>query len=111
MPRRVDSVTQDAVFLNIPYDQRFRALYLAYIAGLVHLGLEPRVTLGLPSGIRRLDRIAALIQVAAIRFTTLSRVGLDRNPPFLRRDSTCPLSWVSCGVGEIQPGETHLVCL
>ncbi len=82
MPSRVDSVTQDAVFLNIPYDQRFRALYLAYIAGLVHLGLEPRVTLGIPSGIRRLDRIAALIQGCRYSIHDLSRVGLDRNPPF-----------------------------
>ena len=42
-------ITENAVFLNIPYDQRFRSLYLAYIAGLVHLGFLPRVTLALPS--------------------------------------------------------------
>jgi hypothetical protein len=82
VPRRVGSVTQNAVFLNIPYDQRFRALYLAYIAGLVHLGLEPRVTLGLPSGTRRLDKIVALVQSCRYSIHDVSRVGLDRNPPF-----------------------------
>jgi hypothetical protein len=83
VPRRVDSVTENAVFLNIPYDQRFRSLYLAYIAGLVHLGLEPRVTLGIPSGTRRLDRIATLIESCRYSIHDLSRVGLDRNPPFV----------------------------
>jgi hypothetical protein len=70
------------VFLNIPYDRKFRALYLAYIAGLVHLGLEPRVTLSLPSGTRRLDKIVALIQSCRYSIHDLSRVGLDRNLPF-----------------------------
>jgi hypothetical protein len=83
VPRRVlDDFSEDAVFLNIPYDERFRALYLAYIAGLVHLGLEPRVTLGLPSGTRRLDKIVALIQSCRYSIHDVSRVGLDRNPPF-----------------------------
>jgi hypothetical protein len=82
MPRRIDGVTQNAVFLNIPYDLKFRSLYLAYIAGLVHLGLEPRVTLGLPSGTRRLDKIVALIQSCRYSIHDVSRVGLDRHPPF-----------------------------
>lgn len=82
MARRVVRVAQDAVFLNIPYDGRFRTLYLAYIAGLVHLGLEPRVTLGLPSGRRRLDKISALIESCRYSIHDLSWVGLDRNPPY-----------------------------
>jgi hypothetical protein len=79
--RQLDSVTQNAVFLNIPYDQKFRSLYLAYIAGLVHLGFVPRVTLGLPGGARRLDKIFAEIQGCRYSIHDLSRVGLDRNPP------------------------------
>ena len=75
-------ITENAVFLNIPYDQRFRSLYLAYIAGLVHLGFLPRVTLGLPSGARRLDKISALIESCRYSIHDLSRVGIDRNPPF-----------------------------
>jgi hypothetical protein len=70
------------VFLNIPYDQKFRSLYLAYIAGLVHLGFVPRVTLGLPGGARRLDKIFAEIKGCRYSIHDLSRVGLDRNPPF-----------------------------
>jgi len=80
--RPVESNSQNAVFLNIPYDQRFRSLYLAYIAGLVHLGLVPRVTLGLPSGKRRLDKILEEIQGCRYSIHDLSRVGLDRKPPF-----------------------------
>jgi hypothetical protein len=80
--RRIDSVTENAVFLNIPYDQSFRSLYLAYIAGLVHLGFVPRVTLGLPGGARRLDKILAEIQGCRYSIHDLSRVSLDRNPPF-----------------------------
>jgi hypothetical protein len=80
--QRADDVTQNAVFLNIPYDQKFRSLYLAYIAGLVHLGFVPRVTLGLPGGTRRLDKILAEIQGCRYSIHDLSRVGLDRNPPF-----------------------------
>lgn len=80
--RRDPDVTQNAVFLNIPYDQKFRSLYLAYIAGLVHLGFVPRVTLGLPGGARRLDKILAEIQGCRYSIHDLSRVGLDRNPPF-----------------------------
>jgi hypothetical protein len=80
--QQVDGVSQNAVFLNIPYDQKFRSLYLAYIAGLVHLGFVPRVTLGLPGGTRRLDKIIAEIQSCRYSIHDLSRVGLDRNPPY-----------------------------
>jgi hypothetical protein len=80
--RDVVKIAQDAVFLNIPYDERFRILYLAYIAGLVHLGLEPRVTLSLPSGKRRLDKISELIESCRYSIHDLSWVGLDRNPPY-----------------------------
>jgi hypothetical protein len=80
--RQIDSVSQNSVFLNIPYDQKFRSLYLAYIAGLVHLGFVPRVTLGLPGGARRLDKILEEIQGCRYSIHDLSRVGLDRNLPF-----------------------------
>lgn len=78
MPVRVSPT---AVFLNIPYDQKFRPLYLAYIVGLMQLGLEPRVTLGLPGGARRLDRILELIQGCRYSIHDLSRVELDSTKP------------------------------
>lgn len=82
MRRQNLEAQRNTVFLNIPYDQRFRSLYLAYIAGLVHLGFVPRVTLGLPGGTRRLDKIISEIQGCRYSIHDLSRVDLDRNPPF-----------------------------
>ncbi len=75
------SVEPDSVFLNIPYDNRFSRLYLAYIAGLIELGLTPKVTLGIPGGTARLDRIFALIQTCRYSVHDLSRVQLDLTPP------------------------------
>lgn len=79
------SVSRNAVFINIPYDSRFRSLYLAYIVGLTQLGLEPRATLGIPGGERRLDRILELIQGCAYSIHDLSRVELDRAAPRVPR--------------------------
>jgi hypothetical protein len=42
---------------------------------------EPRVTLGIPGGDRRLDRILALIQSCPYSVHGLSRVEMDRTPP------------------------------
>jgi hypothetical protein len=77
----IPDVTPNAVFLNIPYDDRFKRLYVAYIVGLIQLGLEPRVTLGIPGGQRRLDRIFELVQSCRYSIHDLSRVELDRNSP------------------------------
>lgn len=80
MPRP-PRVKRNFVFLNIPYDKKFRRQYLAYIVGLTHLGLVPKVTLGIPGGERRLDRIYALIKQCRYSFHDLSRVEIDRAPP------------------------------
>ncbi len=69
------------VFLNVPYDVQFRELYIAYIAGLTAFGLEPRATLEIPSGERRLNRILTLMQSCRYSFHDLSRVQLDENAP------------------------------
>src|SRR5580658_941107 len=82
VPPSAGKFAPNAVFLNIPYDQGFRSLYLAYIVGLIHLGFEPRVTLGLPDGTRRLEKILAEIQGCRYSIHDLSWVGLDRKPPF-----------------------------
>ena len=78
MPLRV---SPNAVFLNVPYDEKFRTLYLAYIVGLSQLGLEPRATLEIPGGARRLDRILELIQGCRFSVHDLSRVEMDRVAP------------------------------
>jgi hypothetical protein len=77
----IPPVQPNTVFINIPYDGRFQRLYLANIVGLTMLGLEPRATLGIPGGERRLNRILALIQSCRYSIHDLSRVELDRNSP------------------------------
>jgi len=81
----IPPVTEDAVFLNIPYDKNFQRPYLAYIVGLIQLGLEPRVTLGVPGGERRLDRILELIQSCRYSIHDLSRVEVSRRTPRIPR--------------------------
>jgi hypothetical protein len=65
------------VFLNIPYDEEFQKLYLAYIVGLCFLGLEPHIASAIPGGKRRLDRIVGLIQSSQYSIHDLSRVELS----------------------------------
>jgi len=62
------------VFLNIPYDREFERLYLAYLVGLTILGLEIRVTLGVPNDVGRLDTIIDLIQKCQHSIHDLSRI-------------------------------------
>ena len=52
------------------------------MVGLVRLGFEPRVTFGLRNEKRRLDKILAEIQGCRYSIHDLSRVAVDRNPPF-----------------------------
>jgi hypothetical protein len=70
-----------AAFLNIPYDNEFLELYLAYIAGLTAFGLTPHATLELPGGARRLDRILELIAACHYSFHDLSRIELNQRRP------------------------------
>jgi hypothetical protein len=74
-------IDSKAVFLNIPYDDEFKELYLAYIVGLYQLGLEPQIAAGIPGGERRLDRILALIQSCRYSIHDLSRVEVSATPP------------------------------
>ena len=79
VPRR--RRTPADVFLNVPYDQAFERLFLAYITGISAFGHVPRTTLEIPGGRRRLDRIFELIQSCEHSVHDLSRVELDgRNP-------------------------------
>jgi len=86
MPRRKqrrgeERSARDAVFLNIPYDDQFTDLFLAYVVGIRAYGLIPRATLEIPGGTRRLDRIAVLIRSCTYSVHDLSRVELDPAPP------------------------------
>ncbi len=69
------------VFLNLPYDPKFENLFLSYICAIHAFGMVPRVTLEIPGGMRRLDRIFGLIQSCEYSVHDLSRVQLDRAKP------------------------------
>jgi hypothetical protein len=73
--------SNNAIFLNIPYDDGFRRLYLAYITGLIHLGLDPRATIEIPGGRNRLEKILELIRSCRYSIHDLSRVQQDRTQP------------------------------
>jgi hypothetical protein len=68
-------------FLNIPFDQPFESLYLAYIAGLSGFGLVPQAVLQVPGHERRLDRLIGLLGTCQYSFHDLSRVELDTRRP------------------------------
>ena len=70
----------NAVFLNIPYDEEFRSLYIAYIVGLYQLDLVPHLASEIPGGERRLDRIFDLIRNCRYSIHDLSRVELSVAP-------------------------------
>ncbi|MGA8075732.1 MAG: hypothetical protein WB995_19815, partial [Candidatus Acidiferrales bacterium] len=69
------------VFLNIPYDEKFERLFLAYVCGVTAFGLIPRAALEIPSSTRRLDRILDLLKTCRYSIHDLSRVELDLHRP------------------------------
>jgi hypothetical protein len=69
------------VFLNIPYDEKFERLFLAFISGISAFGLVPRATLEITTSVRRLDRILNLIRQCEYSIHDLSRVQMDRGFP------------------------------
>jgi hypothetical protein len=75
----------NAVFLNIPYDQEFSSLYVAYIVGLYQLDLVPHLASEIPGGDRRLNKIIELIQSCRYSIHDLSRVELSVTPTAVPR--------------------------
>jgi hypothetical protein len=75
----------NAVFLNIPYDEEFTNLYIAYIVGLYQLGLLPHVASEITGGRRRLDRIFELIQSCRYSIHDLSRIEVSAAPAAVPR--------------------------
>jgi hypothetical protein len=74
-------VDPNSVFLNIPYDEEFHQLYLAYVVGIYQLGLVPFLASGIPGGERRLDRVLGLIKSCRYSIHDLSRVELSFSLP------------------------------
>jgi hypothetical protein len=69
-----------SVFLNIPYDEGFEDLYLAYIVGLNQLGLHVNATLAVPNQ-GRLGTIIGLIEESEFSIHDLSRIELSKGIP------------------------------
>jgi len=66
------------VFLNVPFDLKYRPLFFSLIAGLTALGCEPHCVLEVPSaGRNRLDRICELIEACSASIHDLSRITLS----------------------------------
>jgi hypothetical protein len=70
----------NSVFLNLPCDEEFHSIYIAYIVGLFQLGLVPHLASEIPGGDRRLNRIIQLIQSCRYSIHDLSRVELSSAP-------------------------------
>ena len=66
-----------SVFLNVPFDEDYRTLFIALVAGLVALGRKPHCVLEVPSSERRLDRIYGLLARCETSVHDLSRVTLS----------------------------------
>ncbi len=69
-----------SVFLNLPYDNSYQDLLLAYIAGVAVFRLTPRAALEDAASTRRLERINTLIQGCAYSIHDLSLMKLQVDP-------------------------------
>ena len=76
---------RDEVFLNIPYDDKFEKLFVAYVAGISAFGLVPRATLEIPDSSRRLEKILKLAKHCKYSIHDLSRVERDAKKPRVPR--------------------------
>lgn len=94
------------VFLNLPYDSKFENRFLGYICAAHAIGLRPRVTLEVPGGARRLDRIFDLIRGCEFSVHDLSHVKLDNRRPRTPRfnmpfELGLAVAWEKIGQGHI----------
>ena len=62
------------VFINAPFDPQYEPLFLALIAGLVCLGLNPRSVVQITGSTDRLRRLVQIIQECPFSIHDLSRV-------------------------------------
>jgi hypothetical protein len=105
-PRDNQGADSFGAFLNVPYDQLFEDLYLAYVVGLTSFGLIPRAALEFEGHTRRLDRIKDLIQECQYSFHDLSRVELDFTRPRTPRFNM-PFELGLAAMTSLHPGSNH----
>lgn len=76
-----DPITAPVAFINLPYADRYKHLYFAYIAGLSAYGLVPTAGVTDPSSESQLKRVSDLIFQSSYSFHELSWMGVDQKPP------------------------------
>jgi hypothetical protein len=77
VPPQAPPVRQN-IFLNVPFDSRYSALFTTAVGGLTALGREPHCVLEVPSdGHNRLERIYDLVASCGASIHDLSRVSLS----------------------------------
>ena len=65
-----------AVFLNVPFDERYEPIFIALVAALTSIGRKPRCVLELPErGQGRLTRVLDHLASCQVSVHDLSRVG------------------------------------
>ncbi len=70
------------VFINVPFDTPYEQQFLALIAGVVGLGLNPRSVIELPPSRDRMSRLLDIIRACPYSLHDLSRVQLSRDRQF-----------------------------
>lgn len=102
------SISRNAglVFLNVPFDRKFEALYLAFVAGLSGFGLVPQAVLQIPGSHRRLDRLMRLMSACSYSIHDLSRFQLDSHMPRTPRFNMPFELGLAVAIAN-QPGKGH----
>ncbi len=72
------------VFLNVPFDDEYKPLYVALIAALTAFGSTPRTVIEIPTHSARLERLRGLIAACGASVHDLSRVKASGKPPLPR---------------------------
>lgn len=74
------AIAPSDVFINLPFDPQHETLFLALLAGLVGLGLNPRSVLEVPPSRDRLRRLYDIVTRCPFSIHDLSRVQLQTGP-------------------------------
>lgn len=85
MSKKSSTPQPESVFLNLPFDKNFEAVFVAYVVGLVTLGFIPRSVLELDEdGDGRMERLFRLMRQCQGSLHDLSYAGKERryNMPF-----------------------------
>ena len=69
----------EPVFLNVPFDPAYRAMFEAMVFAVAHCGFQPRCALeASDAGHVRVQKIAAIIRDCALGIHDISRTELDK---------------------------------